>query len=434
MPESSRPRARALGFIAPGLPTGPQNAITDVAGVRVGHATLIAGEGHLVPGQGPVRTGVSVIRPHGGNLFRHKVPAAVETLNGFGKPLGFEQVRELGVLESPIALTGTLNVGRVADALIDAALRANPGIGITTSSINVVVGETNDGWLNDLQGRHVRAEHVAAALAAAEGEPGAGPGAPGPAPAEGSVGAGTGTCCFGWKGGIGTASRVLPAALGGFTLGALVQANFGARDQLTMRGVRVGQALATTGDQRPTTETDHEPGTTSPTPVRGLGSVSPEDHPHVHTPTPPHLAGGAWSVEREADDSAGAGSVMIVLATDAPLDSRQLGRAARRAAVGLARTGSPISHGSGDFVIAFSTAYTLPHDAPASQVGSRPALANEGAVLDGLFVAVAEAVEEAVLNALCAAETMVGRDGHVAEALPVEVVRRLIAGDDRVTG
>jgi D-aminopeptidase len=360
------PRARELGFVDSELPPGPLNAITDVAGVHVGNATLIAGEGPLVPGQGPVRTGVTVILPHGGNLFREKAPAAVHTLNGFGKVLGFEQVRELGTLEAPIALTNTLNVGLVADALVQHAVQQSPEIGITTGSVNVVVGETNDGYLNDLQGRHVRAGHVVAALAAA---------ARGPVP-EGNVGAGTGTSALGWKGGLGSASRVLPPAAGSYTLGALVQANFGRAAHLTVRGVPVGRRL------RPAAQ----------------GAAQPESPP---------------------------GSVMIVLATDAPLDARQLGRLGPRAAAGLARVGSALDPGSGDFVIAFSTAYTVPH-APDQLAGMRPVVLAEAEVLGALFLAVVECVEEAVLNALCAAETMTGRDGHVRQALPVDEVARLL--------
>jgi D-aminopeptidase len=364
------PRARELGFIESELSPGPLNAITDVAGVRVGNATLIRGEGPLAPGQGPVRTGVTVILPHGGNVFREKAPAAVHTINGFGKVLGFEQVRELGTLEAPIALTNTLNVGLVADALVQHAVRHSPEIGIATSSVNVVVGETNDGYLNDLQGRHVRAEHVFAALAAAAG---------GPVP-EGNVGAGTGTSAFGWKGGLGTASRVLPPEAGGYTLGALVQANFGRAAHLTVRGVPVGRGVRPP-DARPTTQ------------------------------PPP-------------------GSVMIVLATDAPLDARQLGRLGPRAAAGLARVGSVLDPGSGDFVIAFSTAYTVPH-APAQLAGLRPVVLAEAEVLRALFLAVVESTEEAVLNALCAAETMTGRDGHVRYALPVDEVVRLVQAASR---
>jgi len=359
------PQARDLGIVVGELPTGTHNAITDVAGVRVGHTTLIAGEGPLRPGQGPVRTGVTVILPHGDNLFRQKVRAAVHTINGFGKVCGFEEVRELGVIEAPIALTNTLNVGLVADALVQYAIRQSPEIGICTSSVNVVVGETNDGYLNDLQGRHVRAEHVWAAIAAASA---------GPVP-EGAVGAGTGTRCFGWKGGIGTASRLLPAEAGGCTVGALVQSNFGRPRDLTICGVPVGRHL-----QPP-----------------GTPQQSPPDK----------------------------GSIMIVLATDAPLSERQLGRLCGRAAAALARTGSHYGHSSGDFVIAFSTAQRLEHE-PATLTTTQTVLADEAKAMAGLFPAVVESVEEAILNSLLRAETMVGRDGHTAYALPAEEVVSLL--------
>ncbi|MCC6190822.1 MAG: P1 family peptidase [Anaerolineales bacterium] len=363
------PRARDVGLVDSELPPGPLNALTDVSGVRVGHASLIAGDGPLIPGRGPVRTGVTVILPHGGNLFRQKVPAAVHTINGFGKVLGFEQVRELGTLEAPIALTNTLNVGLVADALVQYSLKHSPEIGITAGSVNVVVGETNDSYLNDLQGRHVRSEHVLTALASAAGGP----------VSEGNAGAGAGASALGWKGGLGTASRVLPPAAGGFILGALVQANFGRAAHLIVRGVPVGRWLRPPG-------------------------------PAAAVPTPPEPPPG---------------SVMIVLATDAPLDARQLGRLCPRAAAGLARVGSVLDPGSGDFVIAFSTADTLAH-APEALTGQRLAVLDEPAVLSALFLAVVETVEEAVLNALCAAETMTGRDGHVRYALPVDQVTRLL--------
>jgi D-aminopeptidase len=344
------------------LPPGEHNAITDVAGVRVGHATLIEGEGALLPGVGPVRTGVTVILPHGENLFRNKVRAAVHTINGFGKACGFEEVRELGVLEAPIGLTSTLNVWRVADALATIALEQSPEIGIQTSSLNVVVGECNDRYLNDLQGRHVGEEAVRAALAAATDG----------AVEEGCVGAGTGTSCFGWKGGIGTASRVTPETTGGFTVGALVQSNFGTPEQLIFGGVSVGARL------------------------------QPPDAPAQPEPEQ--------------------GSIMIVLATDAPLSSRQLRRLCVRATAGLARTGSHIAHGSGDFVIAFATAYRFPHRLVRDTeplVADQPVLIDEPAAMAGLLPGVVEAVEEAVLNSLCAATTVSGRDGHVRYALPV---------------
>ena len=359
----ARPRAREIGIVIGAMPTGPHNTITDVAGVRVGHTTLISGEGQLRPGHGPVRTGVTVILPHADNLFRAKVPAAVQTINGFGKPLGFEQVRELGMLESPIALTNTLNVGLVADALVQHAIQCNPDIGVTTTSVNVLVGETNDGFLNDLQGRHVQAAHVFAALESA---------ASGPV-AEGNVGAGTGTSCFGWKGGIGAASRVIPMEAGSYTVGALVQSNFGRAQDLIIAGGPVGRQLL------------------------------PPQH------QPPARDGG---------------SIMIVLATDAPLDARQLGRIAQRAAAGLARVGSVYAHGSGDFVIAFSTAYHCLHDAPHHTMALN--IAVDERVIDALFNAVAESVEEAILNSLCCAETMVGRDGHTRFGLPLDEVRHII--------
>lgn len=365
MRQVERPRVRQWG-LSPGLLTAVEaNGITDVSGVRVGHTTLIRGDGVLSPGDGPVRTGVTVILPHGGDLFRDKVRAAVHTINGFGKVLGFEQVRELGLIEAPIALTNTLNVGRVADALVGYALRRNPAIGVTTSTINVVVGETNDGHLNDVQGRHVHAQHVRAAIDSATSGP----------VLEGAVGAGTGTSCFGWKGGIGTASRILPSESGGFSVGALVQTNYGRPERLSVLGVPVGR--------------------------------------HIQPP-------------EEPDPTSSDGSVMVVLATDAPLTARQLQRLCVRAGAGLARTGSAHDHGSGDFVIGFSTTNLVPHQ-PGALTEERTILVDEAGVMPDLFFAVVESVEEAVLNALWRAETMVGRDGHTRLALPLEEVRRVMA-------
>ena len=366
----TRPRLRDAGLVVGSLPPGPHNAITDVGDVRVGHTTLVSGHGPLRPGQGPVRTGVTVVLPHGGDPFRRKVRAAVHTINGFGKVRGFEEVRELGVLESPIALTNTLNVGLVADALVQYAIHHNPDIGIRTSTVNVLVGETHDGYLNDLQGRHVRAEHVWAAIESA---------VPGPV-AEGTVGAGTGTTCFGWKGGIGTASRVVLPEAGGYTVGALVQSNFGRPQDLIVCGVPVGEQV------RPPAVT-----------AEPAGSLPPTD----------------------------GGSVMIVLATDAPLCARQLRRLCVRAAAGLARTGSHYGHGSGDFVIAFSTAWQVEH-APASLTAQQTVVADEARAMDWLFPAVVESVEEAVLNSLFRAETIDGRDDHVRYALPVDEVAALV--------
>lgn len=354
-----RPRARDLGIVIGDLPPGAYNAITDVADVRVGHTTLISGAGPLVPGSGPVRTGVTVVLPHGGNLFREKVPAAVHVINGFGKCMGQEQIDELGTLEGPIALTNTLNVGRVTDAIVSFGIRENPDIGIRTSTINPVVGECHDGWLNDIQGRHVHEEHVLAAIdSAASG-----------AVAEGNVGGGTGMTAFGWKGGIGTASRVIASHLGGWTVGVLVQANFGRRDQLRIDGVPVGKLL------------------------------------------------GAQSIDEPPER----GSIIMVVATDAPLLDRGLRRIARRAGIGLARTGSIAGNGSGDYVIAFSNAPTnrIPHE-PTSLTHSAEIVVEDGPAIDALFQATVEAIEEAILNALFRAETMVGRDGNVREALPLE--------------
>jgi D-aminopeptidase len=365
------PRIRELVAFESSLLPGAHNAITDVAGVAVGHFTLIQGDGALRPGEGPFRTGVTVILPHQGNLYAEKAPAAVHTINGYGKVAGFEQVRELGTIETPIALTGTLNVSRVADALITVAIEENPHIGVGFpesgrkgyAAVNPLVGETNDGFLSDLQARPIGETYVREALrAAASG-----------AVSEGAVGAGTGTSCYGWKGGIGTASRRLAEEHGGFTVGALVQSNFGRPEELTIAGAPVGRYLK---------------------PV--------------------------------AQDSASQpGSIMMVLATDAPLDSRQLGRLCRRAAFGLARTGSTCHGGSGDFVIAFSTAYRIP-DRPERLLMTRRVLSDEQVLIGRLGLAVIESIEEAIYNSLLMARTIVGRDGHTRMALPPENVLEIL--------
>jgi D-aminopeptidase len=360
-PETKRPRARDIG-LAPGvLPTGKHNAITDVEGVRVGHATLIKGE--------DVRTGVTAVVPHGGNLFQEKVPAAVFVGNGFGKLMGSTQIEELGELETPILLTSTLNVPRAADALLDWLLRL-PG-NEEVRSVNAVVGETNDGFLNDIRGRHVGREEVFAALKEAKGGE----------VLEGSVGAGTGTVAFGFKGGIGTASRVVPTARGGYTVGVLVQTNFGG--VLTMNGAPVGRELG-----RYYLREELEP-----------------ERKGAHV-------GDSPSLDR-AD-----GSVIVVVATDAPLDARNLRRLAARAMLGLARTGSPSTQGSGDYVIAFSTAAPNRIKHGETAVRRFELLPNEAA--SPLFLACVEATEEAVYNSLLKATTVRGRDGHTAEALPVD--------------
>lgn len=355
--ETKRPRARDLGLEVGILPPGPLNAITDVAGVRVGQTTVIRGD--------RVRTGVTAILPHGGNLFREKVPAAIHVGNGFGKLMGSTQVNELGEIETPILLTNTLNVPRVADALIEwmIGLPGNEEV----RSINPIVAETNDGFLNDIRGRHLGKDEVFAALRSArEG-----------AVEEGSVGAGTGTVAFGFKGGIGTSSRLLPASLGGYTIGVLVQSNYGG--VLTINGAPVG---------------------------RELGRY------YLKEQIEGRRIGRAQEISDRAD-----GSIIMVVATDAPLDHRQLRRLAERAMLGLARTGSSGSNGSGDYVIAFSTA-TENRIRAGEAVRSLKGLGNDA--LSPLFQATIEATEEAIYNSLLRATTMTGRDGHRVEALPIE--------------
>lgn len=348
-------RVRDFGIQPGRLPAGALNAITDVPGVRVGHVTLISGDGALQEGVGPIRTGVTAILPHAGNLFREKVAAGVHTVNGFGKPMGFEQIRELGVIETPILLTNTLNVARAADGLIAYMLRDNPDIGLTTGTVNPVVGECNDGFLNDLRGRHVNQTHVWQVIETATGG----------AVAEGNVGAGTGTACFQFKGGIGTASRLVLD--GRFTVGALVQTNYGDRAEMTMYGVPLGAHLL-------------------------------EDY----LPQP------------------GPGSIMMVIATDAPLDARQLTRCARRSANALGRTGTVSHDGSGEFAVAFSTANRWQHY-PAEPVETVTRF-HDGKAISEVFLGVVEALEEAIWNAVVAAETMTGRDGNTLYALPHEAI------------
>lgn len=355
----ARPRARALG-IAPGVfAPGPLNALTDVDGVRVGHVTLVEGD--------RVRTGVTAILAHGGNLFQQKVPAAVFVGNAFGKLAGSTQVEELGTIETPIVLTNTLGVGAAIDGVVRWTL-ARPG-NADARSVNALVGETNDGRLNDIRSQPVTADHVVSAIeAAAGGEV-----------AEGNVGAGTGTVAFGWKGGIGTSSRRLPADAGGYTLGVLVQANYGG--VLTIDGLPVGKALGR--------------------------------HPFVA-----RTATAAGATPHDAD-----GSCLIVVATDAPLDARDLRRLAARAVFALARTGSSYSNGSGDYAVAFSTAPSLRVAHGAAAPAPRTLLPTDG--LSPLFQAVLEATEEAVYNALFRAETMSG-NGATVDALPLDRVRELL--------
>jgi D-aminopeptidase len=354
-----RPRARDIG-IAPGVfPPGPLDAITDLAGLRVGQVTLVEGD--------RIRTGVTAIVPHPGNVFRDKVAAGVFVGNAFGKLAGSTQVHELGTIETPVVLTNTLGVGAAVEGVVSEVLSwaGNEDV----RSVNAVVGETNDGGLNDIRALRVRPADVRAAIRAAAGGP----------VAEGSVGAGTGTRCFGWKGGIGTASRVLPEKYGAYTVGVLVQTNFGG--VLTMDGVPVGQAL-------------------------GRYAFGP----------------GVADARGQAASEAG-GSCMIVVATDAPLSARDLERLAARAVFGLARTGSSFDHGSGDFAIAFSTAAEARTRHGEAAPRGRVLLPSEG--VSPLFEAALEGTEEAVYNSMLRATTVTSAVG-TAEALPVERVVELL--------
>jgi D-aminopeptidase len=350
---NARPRASDLGLKVGVLPTGPLDAITDVAGVEVGQTTIIRGD--------DIRTGVTAVLPHSGNLYREKVPGAIFTGNGFGKLTGSTQVDEMGDIETPILLTSTTSVSRAADALISYMLTL-PG-NEDVLSINPVVGETNDGWLNDIRGRHIAPEDVFAAVKNAKGGP----------VEEGAVGAGTGTVAFNWKGGIGTSSRRLPASLGGYTVGVLVQTNFGGI--LTIAGAPVGQEL------------------------------------------------GQYYLRKELQQASGEkdkadGSCMIVVATDAPLDARNLKRLAARAWLGVARTGTSASNGSGDYAIAFSTAQQVRIHANDKALTRTVEVVTNDA-MSPLFLAAIEATEEAVYNSMFKATTTTG-NGHMIEALPIE--------------
>ena len=371
---NDRPRLREIGINIGILPTGPLNAITDVAGVTVGQTTIIRGEN--------IRTGVTAILPHGGNLFREKVAGAVFVGNGFGKLAGSTQVNELGEIETPILLTSTLAVPKTADFLMDymLGLPGNEGV----RSINPLVAETNDGGLNDIRGRHITRDDVFNAIKNAKGG----------AVEEGSVGAGTGTVAFGWKGGIGTASRRLPANLGGYTVGVLVQTNFGG--VLMIDGVPVGEELGryylkdAVSDRQPA--------------ENGLKNTQDA----TGRPTDPG--------ELDIAD----GSIIIVIATDAPLDHRQLTRLASRSMAGLARTGSSMTNGSGDYAIAFSTANRIN---AAEAMRNVTVLGNDA--MSPLFQAVIEAAEEAIINSLFKATTVTG-NGRTVEALPIEKVREIL--------
>jgi D-aminopeptidase len=352
---NARPRASELGLKVGILPTGPLDAITDVAGVEVGQTTIIRGDN--------IRTGVTAVLPHSGNLYREKVPAAIFVGNGFGKLAGSTQVDEMGDIETPILLTSTTSVPRVADALISYML-ALPG-NEDVLSVNPVVGETNDGYLSDIRGRHITPTDVFTAIKSARAGP----------VEEGNVGAGTGTVVFGWKGGIGTASRRLPTNLGGYTVGVLVQTNFGG--DLIIAGAPIGQELGQYYLRKELQQ--QQPG----------------------------------SVNEKAD-----GSCMIIVATDAPMDARNLKRLAARAWLGVARTGSSASNGSGDYAIAFSAAPQVRvHRDDKALTRSVEALTNDA--MSPLFQATIEATEEAVYNSMLKATSMTG-NGHTVEALPID--------------
>jgi D-aminopeptidase len=353
---NERPRTNEIGLKVGVLPTGALNAITDVQGIRVGHTTIIRGD--------DVRTGVTAILPHDGNLFREKVPGAVFIGNAFGKLAGSTQVNELGEIETPILLTSTLSVPRTADAVIDfmLALPENKDV----QSINPLVAETNDGYLNDIRGRHIKSEDVIAAIRTAKSG----------AVEEGSVGAGTGTVAFGFKGGIGTSSRKLPASLGGYTVGVLVQTNFGGI--LTIAGAPVGKELGRY-----------------------------------------YLKDELGNTKKDLPQDNADGSVIIVIATDAPVDSRNLKRMAARSMMGLARTGSAGTNGSGDYAIAFSTAMEVRIRPLEKNVLLRETKLLSNDAMSPLFLAVIEATEEAIYNSLFRAKTITGR-GRTVEALPID--------------
>jgi D-aminopeptidase len=364
-PEEPRLRARALGIVIGSYAPGPLNAITDVAGVTVGQTTLISGDGPLKPGQGPVRTGVTVVVPRA-DVWHKKVPAGSFVLNGTGEMTGLAWVGESGFLEYPIALTNTLNVPRVANGVMNWMITRYPEIGITDDTLTPVVAECDDGRLNDIQGRHVSEADVVKALN----------GATSGVVQEGSVGAGTGMVSYGFKGGIGTSSRRLPEDEGGYTVGVLVNANQGRRPELVVGGVPVGR---------------------------------------LYEAVPP--------VAQALSPGQSEGSIIVIIATDAPLDSRQLTRLAKRAALGLARTGSTARHGSGDFMLAFSTANVIPHY-PKDR--TYPLIQLADTHINPFITATVDATEEAILNALTMATTVVGRDGRRVEAISLARLRAIL--------
>jgi D-aminopeptidase len=373
-----RVRARELGITIGSYPTGTWNAITDVAGVEVGQTTVSWGDGSEAPGAGPARTGVTAIWPHRDDLVRHPVAAGFFALSGTGEMTARSEIEELGRINTPFVLTNTMSVGLAYDAVCRYLVEHDPGVGepSDTGVLIPLVAECDDEWLHDARGFHITREHVYAALDNASSGP----------VAEGCVGGGTGMICFGFKGGIGTSSRVIPERFGGYTVGVLVMTNFGYRPRLTVAGAPIGAHF-------------------------GLGNrrrdLEPDDAP------PPR------------DD----GSCIVVVATDAPLDGRQLARVAKRAGLGLGRTGSHGGNGSGELLVAFSTTYR-----PGEEPGEQTHRVVESHGVDPLFIATIDATEEAVLNALCMATTTTGRHGHVIEALPLDELRTLLAQYGMVAG
>ncbi|MHA1217252.1 MAG: DmpA family aminopeptidase [Candidatus Heimdallarchaeaceae archaeon] len=363
--DAVKSKLHELGFQVGILERGERNSIADVPDVTVGHSTIIAGEGELKPGFGPIRTGVTIVKPHSGNIYCDKVRASSYVFNGYGKTIGLVQVEELGNIESYIGLTNTLSIPKVADALLDYHLEENPDIGIKTSTINIVVGECHDGYLNDIQGRHVQKIHVFDAIknASTDFE-------------EGSVGAGTGMTSLGFKGGIGSSSRVVKDEEIEYILGTLILSNFGRKIDLTILGHNFAEFI----DEGEKEEVSNE------------------------------------------DD----GSIIIVIATNAPLNARQLKRLAKRAPLGLAKTGSFGSHGSGDIVIIFSTENKIDHDNKNENLEMK--IVNENSkIFRGLLRAVVETTEEAIINSLLKATTIIGRDNNKKEAISIEKVKELLS-------
>ena len=362
-PEPRR-RARALGIRIGSYPPGRFNAITDVPGVRVGHSTIVRGEGPLARGQGPVRTGVTAILPHGGNIFQDRAVGSGFVLNGAGEVSGLTQVMEWGLIETPLLLTNTLSVGTVSEATVKYLVEHNPGIGDEHDVVIPIVGECDDSWLNDAAGRHVRSEHVYQALDSAISGP----------VAEGNVGGGTGMVTCDFKGGIGTASRRLPQHEGGYVIGALVMSNFGRMFDLRVDGVPVGELLAPRYEEYFRRRVNY-------------------------------------------------GSIIVVVGTNAPLLPHQLTRLCKRAALGVGRVGSHAEHGSGEIVIGFSNANSVPRETRKMVYRMKVLLDSS---IDPLYKAMVEATEEAILNSMCMAESMEGHSGHTAPALPLREVAELV--------